>query len=78
MDLEENQFQHFLRERSGTLEDIESFLDAVLSFCVNMEDGWKHHVQLDNATSWKPLLKSLSQIHGLYGYPANKDINTGR
>jgi hypothetical protein len=77
MDLEENHFQNFLRERSGILEDIESFLDAVLSFCLNMEDKWKHPVQLDIATSWQLLLKSLCQIHGLYGYPKNKKINTG-
>jgi hypothetical protein len=75
----ENQlFQKFLDERSGILEDITSFLDAVLSFCVNQEDKWG--LKPDTSGIRKAahsLLKSLGQIHGLYGYPANTDVDTG-
>ena len=70
-------FQKFLDERSGILEDITSFLDAVLSFCVNQEDIWGLKPDTPGIRKARSLLKSLGQIHGLYGYPANTDVNAG-
>ena len=66
--------EYFLKERNWIHTEIQNFLFVVLSHFVNFEERFKVEREIiANKISKKfPLLiKSLCQIHGLYGYPAS-------
>lgn len=73
-----NAFEHFRRERRSIVNEIEQFLIAVIKFCYSIEERQKKRKLLENvfarmtermSRNLHSVIKSLSFIHGLYGYP---------
>ena len=79
-------FISFVKERSRILKDIRQFLFAVLKCCSKIVQAFKEDEKLDkedvDAITTKisrnlySMIKSLSLLHGLYGYPnwVNRDV----
>ena len=82
-------FRIFVIERSNILKDIGQFLFAVLKCCSKIVQAFEENAELDkedvDAITTKisrnlySMIKSLSLLHGLYGYPncTNRDV-TGK
>ena len=82
-------FRSFVKERSNILKDIGQFLLAVLKCCSKIVQAFKENEELDKedvdaittkiSTNLYLMIKSLSLLHGLYGYPncTNRDV-TGK
>ena len=78
-------FESFQGERRTIVNDIKQFLIAVLNYCYSIEQMKKRRIPTQavvariNTTMSQNLhsvIKSLSLLHGLYGYPdsSNQDV----
>lgn len=79
-------FPKFLNERNEVLKDVKQFLLAVLRWChktVEITEEKRKDARLvitDRISKNLPLVvKSLSLLHGLHGYPdCNSNTTTGK
>ena len=75
---------YFLRERRNIVKDIKEFLIAMLKYCLSITEMIKNRklskVVVDTITvqmnrNLHSMIKSLSLLHGLYGYPDKTSEN---
>ena len=81
-----DKFPKFLDERNEVLNDVKQFLLAVLSWCrktveITEERGKDARLVITDRISQNlpSVVKSLSLLHGLHGYPdCNSNTTTGK
>ena len=72
--INEEEYNEFIAERGGVLNDIQQFLQMILAYFEDMEE--KRGFAPDNivtAQNLQLLVKSLRLLHALYGYPEKND-----
>lgn len=72
--INEEEYNEFLEERGGVLNDIKQFLQTILAYFEDMEENRNFApANIVRTENLELLIKSLRLLHALYGYPASND-----